>query len=122
MTVPVNAGREAIISRKLRGMTRAAPIVVLLLLLALRLPSLVQPAGGDQGLYAYAGQRIGAGDVMYRDVWDQKPPGIGVLYALIWRVWPHESMVPGADLAAAAAVAWLLVALGRRRYSPTIGL
>ncbi|MGH9410668.1 MAG: hypothetical protein ACRD1V_14585, partial [Vicinamibacterales bacterium] len=94
---------------------------VVLALLALRLPSLVQPAGGDQGLYAYAGQRILAGDVMYRDMWDQKPPGIAALYAILLRAWPHESVVPGADLVAAALVAWLLVVLGRRRFSPAIG-
>src|SRR5450759_1075342 len=96
-------------------------VALILLLLAVRLPSLVQPAGGDQGLYAYAGQRILAGDVMYRDMWDQKPPAIAFTYALLWRVWPHESMVPGADLVVAAAVAWLLIALGRRRYSANIG-
>jgi hypothetical protein len=65
---------------------RWAWLALILLLLALRLPSLVQPAGGDQGLYGYAGQRILAGEVMYRDVWDQKPPAIVFLYALLWRV------------------------------------
>lgn len=96
-------------------------VALILLLLALRLPSLVQPAGGDQGLYAYAGQRILAGDVMYRDMWDQKPPAIGLIYAVLWRVWPHESMVPGADLVTAAAIASLLIVLGRRRYSTHVG-
>jgi hypothetical protein len=33
-------------------------------LLALRVPSLVQPAGGDQGLYVYEAQRVLAGDVL----------------------------------------------------------
>lgn len=94
---------------------------LILLLLAVRLPSVVQPAGGDQGLYGYAGQRILAGDVMYRDMWDQKPPGIAALYAFLWRVWPRESVVPASDLAAAALVAALLVVLGRRRYSTHIG-
>lgn len=96
-------------------------VALILFLLALRLPSLAQPAGGDQGLYAYAGQRIVAGDVMYLDMWDQKPPAIGLLYALLWRIWPHESMVPGADLVTAAAIALLLVVLGRRRYSTNVG-
>lgn len=100
---------------------RRAWILSLLVLLSIRLPSLVQPAGGDQGLYAYAGQRILAGDVMYRDAWDQKPPGIAFTYALLSRVWPHESMVPAADLVAAAATASLLVVLGRRRYSEGVG-
>jgi hypothetical protein len=113
-------------TRGLRTETLPRPewawVALIVFLFALRLPSLVQPAGGDQGLYGYAGQRILAGDVMYRDMWDQKPPAIGVVYALLWRVWPHESIVPAADLAAAGAVAWLLVVLGRRRYSATVGL
>jgi len=96
-------------------------LAVIVMLLALRLPSLVQPAGGDQGLYVYAGQRILAGDVMYRDVWDQKPPAIGFIYAGLSRVWPGESVVPAADLAVAAAIAWLLIVLGRRSYSAQVG-
>jgi len=105
------------------GSTRAhwGWAVLVVALVALRLPSLVQPAGGDQGLYGYAGERILAGDVMYRDMWDQKPPGISFLYALFWRIWPHESVVPAADLAAAATVAGLLILIGRRRYSPAVG-
>jgi hypothetical protein len=91
------------------------------MLVAARLPSLAQPAGGDQGLYVYTAQRIVAGDVMYRDVWDQKPPGIAFLYALPSFAWPHDSLVPAADLAAACGVAALLVVLGRRRYSAHIG-
>ena len=50
-------------------------------LLLLRLPSLVQPMGADQGLYAYVGERILAGDLPYRDAWDQKPPAIHYAYA-----------------------------------------
>ena len=96
-------------------------LFLLIVLLALRLPSVVQPAGGDQSLYAYEGQRILSGGVPYRDMWDQKPPGIAFVYAGLLAIWPHESVVPAADLAAAAAVAWLLVVLGRRRFSPNVG-
>jgi hypothetical protein len=96
-------------------------IAVLVLLCAVRLPSLVQPAGGDQGLYVYAAQRILAGDVMYRDMWDQKPPAIAFLYAAVSLVTSREAIVPGADLAAAIAVAGLLVVLGRRSFSPSVG-
>jgi len=82
-------------------------------LLLVRLPSLAQPAGADQALYAYVGQRILDGGQPYRDAWDQKPPGIHFAYALMWRLWPHESVVPAADLALAAITAVLLIPLGR---------
>ncbi len=94
---------------------------LLLVLLLVRLPSLVQPAGGDQGLYAYEGQRILAGDVMYRDMWDQKPPAIAFIYASLLTIWDHEAVVPIADLACAAAVALMLVSIGRLRFSAAVG-
>lgn len=96
-------------------------LTLLLALLAIRLPSLAQPAGGDQGLYVYAGQRLAAGDVMYRDVWDQKPPAIAAIYALLSRVSTREAIVPAADLGAAALTALLLVVIGRRRYTLAVG-
>jgi hypothetical protein len=91
------------------------------LLVLVRVPSLVQPAGGDQGLYAYVGERILAGEVPYRDAWDQKPPGIHYTYALLYAVHPELSIVPAADLLVAAATALLLLALGRRLGPPGSG-
>ncbi len=88
-------------------------------LLAFRLPSLVEPAGADQALYTYVGQRILAGEVPYRDAWDQKPPGVHLAYAALVAIWPHESVVAGADLAIAALTALLLVGLGRRLSGST---
>ena len=55
-------------------MTNRLLLALACVLLAVRLPSLVQPMGADQGLYAYVGERILAGDLPYRDAWDQKPP------------------------------------------------
>lgn len=94
---------------------------VLGLLFALRLPSLVQPAAADQNLYAYIGLRILAGEAPYVDAWDQKPPGIHLLYAALWWLWPDERIVNAADLAAAVGVCWLLVVLGRRIATPWAG-
>lgn len=94
-------------------MKRAFPVLVVALV-ALRLPSLVQPTGNDQGLYAYVGQAITRGEVPYRDAWDQKPPAVHFTYALMYAVWPHDSVVPAADLLAACVGALLLVLLGRR--------
>ena len=90
-------------------------------LLILRVPSLVQPMGADQGLYAYIGERILAGELPYRDAWDHKPPAIHYVYAGLRAVWPHDSVVPAADFLAAVAVAGLLVALGSALTAPATG-
>ena len=92
------------------------------LLLALRLPSLAHPAGADQSLYIYVGQAIAAGGAPYVDAWDQKPPGVHVLYSLLWRIWPQESVVAAADLAAAVGVSIVLVLIGRRMAMPGAGM
>jgi hypothetical protein len=81
-------------------------------LLVIRLPSLVQPMGGDQALYAYVAERIRAGGLPYRDAWDQKPPAVHFLYAGLRTLWADDAVVPAADLVAAAIVAVLLNKLG----------
>ena len=81
-------------------------------LLLLRLPAVAQPMGADQGLYAYVGGRILAGELPYRDAWDQKPPAIHYTYAAMRAIWPADGVVGAADMVAAAAVAWLLFRLG----------
>ena len=88
--------------------------VLAVALLLARLPSVVQPAGGDQGIYAYVGQSILKGEVPYRDAWDQKPPGVHLTYAAMLGLWRNDSVVATTDLAVAALVAVLLVPLGRR--------
>jgi len=90
-------------------------------LLLARLPSLVQPMGPDQGLYAYVGDRILQHELAYRDAWDQKPPGIHYLYAGLRWLSPSDAAIPAADLVAAAIVAALLWFLGRRLSGPAAG-
>ena len=95
--------------------------ILLFALLTLRLPSLAHPAGGDQSLYVYVAQQINAGDVPYRDAWEQKPPGVFFIYALLQWLWPWGSIVAAADPVAAALTAWLLVGLGRRMFGGIAG-
>lgn len=93
-------------------MTNRLFLALACVLLAVRLPSLVQPMGADQGLYAYVGDRVMRGGLPYVDAWDQKPPAIHVTYAAMRGLWPHGSAVPAADLLMAAIVALLLWRLG----------
>jgi hypothetical protein len=90
-------------------------------LLIVRLPSLVQPMGADQGLYAYVGERILHGELAYRDAWDQKPPGIHYVYAALRAISSRDVVVPAADLVAAALVAGLLWIIGSRLGGPAAG-
>jgi hypothetical protein len=99
-------------------MPRRVFLALFAALVALRLPSLAQPAGADQGLYAYVGQRILAGDLPYRDAWDQKPPAIHYTYAAMFAAWPDEAVVAAVDLIVAAATAALLLPLARRLAAP----
>ena len=96
--------------------------LALILLLVLRVPSLAQPAAGDQFLYSYVAERVLDGGVPYRDAFEQKTPGIFGVYAVMWGLWPHESVVAAADLVAAALVAWLLAGLGRRMFGGRVGV
>jgi 4-amino-4-deoxy-L-arabinose transferase-like glycosyltransferase len=91
------------------------------ILIAVRIPALVQPMGADQGLYAYVGERILEGELPYLHAWDQKPPAIHYTYALMRLLWPDDGVVALADLAAAAATAALLWLIGRELASTGVG-
>jgi hypothetical protein len=95
--------------------------LLLIALVAFRLPALLRPAGGDQHLYAYTAGRVLHGDMPYRDSWDQKPPGIFFVYAAAWAVWPDAHVIGVLDLAAAIATAWLLMRLGRQMFGGRAG-
>ena len=59
---------------------------ILVLQIFLRLPFLNEPLERDEGFYGYMGQRIIAGDVPYRDVFDHKPPALYYVFAAVIKV------------------------------------
>ncbi|MFA4967310.1 MAG: glycosyltransferase family 39 protein [Candidatus Margulisiibacteriota bacterium] len=58
-------------------------LFILVLQVFLRLPFLLSPLDRDEGLYGYMGQRILAGEIPYRDVFDHKPPVVYYIYAAV---------------------------------------
>jgi hypothetical protein len=56
------------------------------LVLLRALPSLRYPLGRDQATYCVVAQGLLHGQLLYRDLWDNKPPGIFYVYALIVRI------------------------------------
>lgn len=91
--------------------------------IALRAPVADLPFERDEGEYAYIAWRWLAGDVPYRDAFDQKPPGIFAFYA--------AAFAAGGESPAAvrwAAQIWMLgalasvAALGAQLATPAAGL
>ena len=81
----------------------------------LRFPSIVQPIGVDQGIFLTSGWAMTRGLVLYRDIWDQKPPGIHLTYAAAVALFgPHASIVFWLDILAAIATCGLVYAIARR--------
>jgi hypothetical protein len=102
-------------------MTNRLLLALACVLFAVRVPSLVQPMGADQGLYAYIGDCIRSGGLPYRDAWDQKPPAIHVTYAAMRTVLPRDAAVPAVDLIVAGIIAILLWQLGRELAGAQVG-
>ncbi|MCL4397852.1 hypothetical protein M1403_02365 [Patescibacteria group bacterium] len=72
-------------SRFIRLLKPLYPLLVVLgIVLLLRLPSLFEPYWyGDEGIYLALGQAMRRGAVLYRDIWDNKPPLLYMIYAII---------------------------------------
>ena len=88
----------------------------------LRLPAIVQPLGIDQGIFSAAAWGMSQGGALYRDLWDQKPPGIHLLYRVAFTlIGTHERTVFWMDYGAFVATVALLVVVGRRLVNATWG-
>jgi len=44
----------------------------------------------DSGIYAYIGQQINNGKILYKEVWDYKFPGIYYIYAFLFKIFPDS--------------------------------
>ena len=105
------ATRRATLRRNLLRVITAAVFVAIL---ASRLPGVNQPFGRDQGIFACMGQNILKGSVPYRDMWDQKPPGIHFTYALLmWLFGDSMRVMQVADLLAFVLTAFLVYSVVR---------
>jgi hypothetical protein len=73
--------------------------------------------GRDQGIYATVAASILRGGMPYRDVWDFKPPGIYVIYALSRAILgPGQWAIRAFEVAGLGGVAYGFVVLSRRFY------
>ena len=102
-----------------RSPSRAALTIGLLLLtvaaLGLRIPAVAEPLGIDQSLWASAVRGMSRGQLLYRDVWEQRPPGIYWIYLTGFRTFGWTAAtVAWLDILAAAATTVLLFLTTRK--------
>jgi 4-amino-4-deoxy-L-arabinose transferase-like glycosyltransferase len=100
----------------------AASLVAVAAAFLLRIPSIAEPLGIDQSLWASAVRGMSHGQRLYRDVWEQRPPGIYWIYLAAFRTigWTPAA-VAWLDIVASAALTLLLFAVGSRLASRLTG-
>jgi hypothetical protein len=90
--------------------------------LLFRIVSIAQPLGIDQSLWASAARGLSRHQLLYRDVWEQRPPGIYATYVAAFEIfgWTPAS-VAWLDILASVATTVLLYAIVRKLASRTAG-
>jgi hypothetical protein len=90
--------------------------------LAVRILSIAEPLGIDQSLWASAVRGMSRDQLLYRDVWEQRPPGIYFTYLAAFKLlgWTPAAVV-WLDVLASAATTVLLFAIVRRLSGPLNG-
>lgn len=59
-------------------------IPISIVFVILRLPSLIEPSWyGDEGIYQVIGMALSKGEILYKQIWDNKPPLLYLLYAFV---------------------------------------
>jgi len=105
-----------------RYILNAALLAVAIGALLLRLVSIAEPLGIDQSLWASAVKGMSRGQLLYRDVWEQRPPGIYFLYLLAFHIFGWTAAaVAWLDILASTATTLLLFAIGRKLSGTTTG-
>ena len=106
--------------------TGRAQLAVLLLLATLtvgafctRIVAIAEPLGIDQSLWASAANGMAHGQRLYRDVWEQRPPGIYWIYEAGFRLLGSTpATVVWLDILASAATCLLLFLIARSLSTP----
>jgi 4-amino-4-deoxy-L-arabinose transferase-like glycosyltransferase len=113
--------RDSRLARR-ASLINAALLAIALGALLLRTVSIAEPLGIDQSLWASAVKGMSRGQLLYRDVWEQRPPGIYFIYLIGFQAlgW-IPATVAWLDILASTATTLLLWALGRKLSGRTAG-
>ncbi len=101
----------------------AAPALLAAASLAICLAAATRSCGADEDIFRYIGYAWSQGDLPYRDAFENKPPAIFLLWAILWRIAggaPPAGRLLG--LLATCATALLLARMAARFWSSPRGV
>ncbi len=97
-------------------------LCVILLAGVLRIPSLTQPLGPDQGIMSVIGEGILQGRLPYRDFWEMGSPAIFFTYALMFKLLGTSmAAVPITDMLVSMITTFLVFLVASRVWSRGVG-
>ena len=103
--------------------TAVAALILLAAVFILRAPLLNVPLERDEGEYAYIAQEMLRGYIPYKDAFDQKPPGIFLIYYLTFLILPQRAASIHLMLTAFLFIgALLLFLIGRKLSNSAVGM
>lgn len=94
-------------------------LIVLFSFFLIRLPSLFEPYWyGDEGIYQTLGIAIRSDRLLYRDIWDNKPPLIYLLYSVLNS---NQFSTKGASLLFGLLSVFVFFFLAKKLFNPPAG-
>ena len=115
--------RSTVFSRlSVADRSRAWLLAALVFVLFRAIPNLSFPIGRDQATYSLIGEGLLRGRVLYRDLWDNKPPGIFYIYAPIVKIFGHVMWSVGVvDILWLLGISICIFYFARRYLGPAVG-
>src|SRR5207249_11276949 len=106
-----------------RPVSTAVPLaVVVAFSLVVRAALVSIPLERDEGSYAYVAQHWLAGELPYRDAFDQKPPGTFLVYAALFALGgPSPEAIHWLAHVSLLGTLGFVYLIGRRLFSPAVG-
>jgi hypothetical protein len=87
-----------------------------------RIPSLTQPLGPDQGIMSVIGKGILEGKLPYRDFWEMGSPAVFFTYALIFKIFGTRMWaVPLSDLIVSMLTTYLIFLIAKSVWNKNAG-
>jgi hypothetical protein len=105
-----------------RGKELMVVLGIVLFAGVVRIPSLPQPLGPDQGIMAVIGEGILHGGLPYRDYWEMGSPAIFLTYSLMFKIFgPAMTTVPLVDMIVSMLTTLLIYLFARALWNRRAG-